>query len=157
MASTPNDYAKAVIDGLSQGIKDLELRPQDISEISHGFTVATNAILEGKGERTALITTEGFRDVLELARIRIPRLYDLYYQKPPPLVERRLRLEVGERMTFAGEILKPISKEDVDAVVTAIEGLGVKSVAVSLLHSYANPAHEEMIVDAIKSRWPDVS
>ncbi|MEE2885764.1 MAG: hydantoinase/oxoprolinase family protein [Chloroflexota bacterium] len=157
VASTPNDYAKAVIDGLSQGIKDLELRPQDISEISHGFTVATNAILEGKGERTALITTEGFRDVLELARIRIPRLYDLYYQKPPPLVERRLRLEVGERMTFTGEILKPISKEDVDAVVTAIEGLGVKSVAVSLLHSYANPAHEEMIVDAIKSRLPDVS
>lgn len=157
VASTPNDYAKAVIDGLSQGMKDLELRPQDISEISHGFTVATNAILEGKGERTVLITTEGFRDVLELARIRIPRLYDLYYQKPPPLVERRLRLEVGERMTFTGEILKPLSKKDVDAVVTAIEELGVKSVAVSLLHSYANPAHEEMIVDAIESRLPDVS
>lgn len=157
VASTPDDYAKAVIDGLSQGIKDLGLKPQDISEISHGFTVATNAILEGKGERTALVTTEGFRDVLELARIRIPRLYDLYYQKPPPLVERRLRLEVGERMTFTGEILKPLPDEDVDAVVTAIEELGVKSVAVSLLHSYANPVHEKMIVDAIESRLPDVS
>ena len=79
VASTPDDYAKAVIDGLSQGIKDLGLKPQDISEISHGFTVATNAILEGKGERTALVTTEGFRDVLDLARIRIPGLYDLFY------------------------------------------------------------------------------
>ena len=110
VASTPDDYARAVLDGISLGIEDLSLRPDDIGEVSHGYTVATNAILEGKGERTALITTEGFRDVLELARIRTPRLYDLYYQKPPALVERRLRFEVSERMTFQGEVLTPLSE-----------------------------------------------
>ena len=78
VASTPDDYSRAVIDGLDRGIRDLGIRPGDISELGHGFTVATNAILEGKGEPTALITTAGFKDVLELTRIRTPRLYDLY-------------------------------------------------------------------------------
>ncbi|MDA1348264.1 MAG: hydantoinase/oxoprolinase family protein [Chloroflexi bacterium] len=155
VASTPSDYAKAVMEGLAQGIKDLGLSPQDIGEVGHGFTVATNAILEGKGERTALITTEGFRDVLELARIRTPRLYDLYYQKPPPLVERSLRFEVGERMTFQGEVLKPLDEASLEKVLDRIEASGVKSVAISLLHSYANPIHEERIAEAVKERLPD--
>ena len=100
LASQPDDYARAVIDGLAQGIEVLGGQPSDVSEISHGFTVATNAILERKREPTALVTTAGFRDVLEIARIRTPRLYDLYYTKPVPLVERRLRYEVRERVTF---------------------------------------------------------
>ena len=108
VASTPDDYGRAVLEGLALGIEELGISPSDVSEVGHGFTVATNAILEGKGEPTALITTEGFRDVLELARIRTPHLYDLYYQKPPPLVQRDLRFEVSERMTFEGEVLKPL-------------------------------------------------
>ena len=157
VASTPDDYARAVLDGISLGIEDLSLSPDDIGEVGHGYTVATNAILEGKGERTALITTEGFRDVLELARIRTPRLYDLYYQKPPPLVERRLRFEVLERMTFQGEVLKPLSEASLSEVLDRIEASGVRSVAISLLHSYANASHEERIVEAVRERLPGVT
>ena len=157
VASTPDDFGRAVLEGIAEGIEELGLSPEDIGEVSHGFTVATNAILEGKGERTALITTEGFRDVLELARIRTPRLYDLYYQKPPPLVERRLRFEVGERMTFQGEVLKPLDEASLKEAVDRIEASGVRSVAVSLLHSYANSDHERRIVEAIKERLPNVT
>ena len=156
LSSTPDDYSRAVLEGLAQGIRDLDIRPEDITEVSHGFTVATNAILEGKGERTALITTEGFRDVLELSRIRTPRLYDLYYLKPPPLVERRLRYEVKERVTFRGEILEPIDMASVERVADRIVEVGVRSVAISLLHSYAHPEHEEVIAAAIRSRDPDI-
>ena len=157
VSSTPDDYARAVLDGISLGIEDLSLSPDDIGEVGHGYTVATNAILEGKGERTALITTEGFRDVLELARIRTLRLYDLYYQKPPPLVERRLRFEVLERMTFQGEVLKPLSEASLSEVLDRIEASGVRSVAISLLHSYANASHEERIVEAVRERLPGVT
>ena len=91
-----------------------------------------------KGEPTALITTEGFRDVLELARIRTPHLYDLYYQKPPPLVQRDLRFEVSERTTFSGEVLKPLDPDSLAEAVDRVAASGVKSVAIALLHSYAN-------------------
>ena len=156
LASQPDDYARAVIDGLAQGIKVLGSQPSEVTEISHGFTVATNAILERKGEPTALITTEGFRDVLEIARIRTPRLYDLYYTKPPPLVERRLRYEVRERVTFRGEVLVPLDMADVEKAADRIAREGIRSVAISLLHSYANPEHEARIADVLRSRLPDV-
>ena len=157
VASTPDDYGRAVLAGLAQGIGELGIDPADVSEVSHGFTVATNAILEGKGERTALITTEGFRDVLELARIRTPRLYDLYYQKPPPLVERRLRFEVKERVTFQGKVLVRLDMSDVDQVVERVAAEGVRSVAISLLHSYANPEHEALIANALRARIPNLN
>ena len=157
VASTPDDYGRAVLDGLAQGIGELGIEPADVSEVSHGFTVATNAILEGKGERTALITTEGFRDVLELARIRTPRLYDLYYQKPPPLVERRLRFEVKERVSFQGKVLVRLDMSDVEQVVERVAKEGVRSVAISLLHSYANPEHEALIANALRARIPNLN
>ena len=157
IASTPDDYARAVLDGIAHEIEELGLGPEDIGELSHGFTVATNAVLEGKGERTALITTEGFRDVLELARIRTPRLYDLYYEKPPPLVERRLRFEVAERMTFEGRVLKPLSESTLKEAVDCVEASGVKSVAISLLHSYANPDHEKRVAEAVRERLPEIT
>ena len=155
-SSTPDDYSRAVITGINSGITELSINPENIVEVNHGFTVATNAILEGKGERMALITTKGFRDVLELSRIRTPKLYDLYYQKPAPLVERRFRLEVDERINHRGEILKPLNVKDVGLAVDLIDNESINSVAVCLLHSYANSQHEEMIVDIIKSRLPDV-
>jgi N-methylhydantoinase A len=157
VASTPDDYGQAVLNGLAQGIGELGIEPADVSEVSHGFTVATNAILEGKGERTALITTEGFRDVLELARIRTPRLYDLYYQKPPPLVERRLRFEVKERVSFQGEVLVRLDMSDVEQVVERVAKEDVRSVAISLLHSYANPEHEALIANALRARIPNLN
>ena len=156
LASTPDDYSRSVLEGLAQAMRDLNVEPSEISELSHGFTVATNAILEGKGERTALVTTEGFRDVLEIARLRVPRLYDLDYEKPPPLVERRLRFEVNERMNFRGEVISPLDPSDVERVATAVSETGVRSVAISLLHAYANPAHETRIAEVIRSRMPNV-
>ncbi len=156
VASTPDDYSRGVQDGLAQGIEDLGISPRDLSELSHGFTVATNAILEGKGERTALITTEGFRDVLEISRLRTPTLYDLYYRKPPPLVERPLRFEVRERTNFKGEVLQALEMSDVENVADRIADERIRSVAISLLHSYANPDHEARIADALRARIPGV-
>ncbi len=154
VASTPDDYGRGVLAGLDECIRTLGIDPGDVTEIGHGFTVATNAILEGKGERTALVTTAGFRDVLELGRIRTPRLYDLYYRKPPPLVERRLRFEVRERVSYEGEVLEPLDMSDVEAVADRLAEEGVRSVAVSLLHSYANPDHEARIAELLTERLP---
>ena len=155
-SSTPDDYSRAVITGITVGLDELSISPKDIEEVNHGFTVATNAILEGNGERMALITTKGFRDVLELSRIRTPRLYDLYYEKPLPLVERRFRLEVDERISHKGEILKPVNIKDVESAVDLVENESINSVAICLLHSYANPEHENLITDIFKSRLPNI-
>lgn len=157
VASTPDDYGRAVIDALAQAMQSLGIKPAEVSEVSHGFTVATNAILERRGERTALITTQGFRDVLGLARIRTPRLYDLYYRKPVPLVERRLRLEVKERVNFQGEVVSPLEMADVQRAADFLTREGIRSVAISLIHSYANPEHENRIASLLNARIPDLN
>ena len=156
VASTPDDYSRAVLEAIDNGVKELGIGPDSVSEVSHGFTVATNAIIENKGAKTALITTEGFRDVLELRRNRVPRLYDLYYEKPPALVKRQLRMEVRERLNFQGEVLRPLDNADVDKAVDRILEEEVEAVAVCLLHSYANPDHEQQIGQVIRQRAPDV-
>ena len=156
IASTPDDYSRAVLDGIRSGMADLGIQPGSVTEVGHGFTVATNAIIEQKGAHTALITTEGFRDVLEFRRNRTPRLYDLYYEKSPALVKRQYRLEVGERLNFRGEVLRPLDTESVDRAVQAVVDSGAESVAVCLLHSYANPAHEQYVGRAVLERAPHV-
>ena len=156
IASTPDDYSRAVLEGIRAGIDELGITPHLVSEVSHGFTVATNAIIEQKGAKIALITTEGFRDILELKRNRVPNLYDLYYQKPPALIKRQLRLEVRERLNFRGEVLRPLETADVDKAVERIAKEGVESVAVCLLHSYANPDHERYIAKVIREKLPQV-
>jgi N-methylhydantoinase A len=157
IASTPNDYSEAVLNGIKNGVVELGITSDLISEVSHGFTVATNAIIEQKGAKTALITTEGFRDILEFRRNRIPRLYDLDYEKPPPLVKRQFRLEVSERLNFQGEVLKPLNMDDVDRAVQYVLDNGVESVAVCLLHSYANPEHEQIIAQTLAEKAPGVN
>ena len=156
VASTPDDYSRAVLSGIADGVNELGITPASVSEVSHGFTVATNAIIEQKGAHTALITTEGFRDVLEFRRNRTPRLYDLYYEKSPTLIKRQFRLEVGERLNFRGEVLRPLDTSDVDRAAQAVLDSGVESVAVCLLHSYANPDHEQYIARVLRERAPDV-
>ena len=156
IASSPEDYSRSVLEGIQDAISGLNIPANTISEVSHGFTVATNAIIEGKGAKTALITTKGFRDILELRRNRIPRLYDLYYEKPPTLVSRELRFEVRERLNYLGEVLVPLNVEDVEQVVTKIIEKGVESVAICTLHSYANPVHERYIADVVRERAPDL-
>ena len=157
VASTPDDYSQAVLNGIRTGIQELRITSDMITEVSHGFTVATNAIIEQKGAKTALITSEGFRDVLEFRRNRIPRLYDLHYEKPPPLVKRQFRLEVSERLNFKGEVLKHLDKPGVDRAIQYLVDNGVESVAICLLHSYANPEHERFIAQALVEKAPGVN
>ena len=157
VASTPNDYSQAVLDGINSGIQELGITAEMVTEVSHGFTVATNAIIEQKGAKTALITSEGFRDVLEFRRNRIPRLYDLHYEKPPPLVKRQFRLEVSERLNFQGKVLKPLDKAGVDRAIQYVAENDIESVAICLLHSYANPDHEQFVAKELADKVPDVN
>src|SRR5260221_5522645 len=124
----------------------------EAKQISHGSTVATNAILERKGSRTALITTKGFRDLLAIGRQNRPDLYALYPQLPPPLIPRRWCYEVPERLDFKGNVLLPLDMAALDTVLEDIAAEQIESVAVCLLYSYANPAHERAVRDRILER-----
>lgn len=154
--STPDDYSQGIINGIGQLIAELSLSPLAVKQVIHGTTVATNAILEGKGARTALITTKGFRDVLELRRIRIPRLYDLFYEKPSPLVPRRFRLEVKERVDARGQVLTPLDQAEARAVISKIEADQIEAVAVCFLNSFAQPSHEQQVGELVRQALPDV-
>ena len=133
--STPANYADAVVLGVADLLKGLGSPSSALEEVLHGCTVATNAILEHKGAATALLTTKGFRDVLEIQRVRVPALYDPLYVKPVPLVPRNLRFEVDERMTPSGEVLTPLDEADVMRAVERIRGTSVEAVAVCFLPS----------------------
>lgn len=156
VASTPDDYTRAIASGLSEIFSEVGLNGASIAGVVHGTTVATNAILEHTGARTGLITTKGFRDILEIRRFRMPKLYDFTWEKPLTLVPRYLRLEVDERINSKGEILRPL---DVNGTIQAIQRLvsdGVESVAVCLLHSYANPVHELKVGDLLREKFPQL-
>ena len=116
VSSSPDDYSRAIMQGVRGLIEEAGLDPGTITEVGHGTTVATNTIIERKGPRVALITTRGFRDVLELGRYRLPRLYDLTWRKPDPLVERRYRYEVPDRLSHTGEEILPLDEEAVEQV-----------------------------------------
>src|ERR671931_1941920 len=117
ISSSVENYAQAIVDGLTEVFAETGLAGSAIEEIRHGTTVASNAILEHKGARTGLITTKGFRDVLEIRNLRMPRLYDMSWTKPPPLVERRLRVEVDERINAQGSIDRPLDEASVERAV----------------------------------------
>ncbi len=154
--STPDDYSRAIVEGTVAMLRDAGVPGSAVSEIVHGTTVATNAILENHGAKTALITTKGFRDVLELRRLRVPELFSLFYVPPKPLVERRLRLEADERMSAEGGVLRQLDEKTVIAALERIAQDGAEAVAVCLLHSYRNPAHERRIGELVRKRLPDV-
>ena len=154
--SSPENFGDAVVKGILELTSRLDIPLEAASEFLHGCTVATNAILERKGAKTALVTTRGFRDVLELRRIRVPNLYDPLYVKPEPLVPRDLRFEIDERMGPGGEVLRPLNTNDLETVVAALRKSGVEAVAVTLLHSYANPDHEIAIGEALRRSLPEV-
>ncbi|MFK8253113.1 hydantoinase/oxoprolinase family protein [Ancylobacter terrae] len=152
--STPDDYARGVIEGCRQILIRENIAASAVAEMLHASTVATNAILEGKGAKTALVTTEGFRDVLELRRIRVPRLYEPLYRKPPPLVPRRHRFEVAERVGPRGEVLRPLDETALHAIAREIHAAGIEAVAVCFLHSYANPDHERRAGEVLRALLP---
>ena len=152
--STPADYGVAIAAGLAKLLKETGVDPAAIEGVVHGTTVVTNAIIEQKGAKTALITTAGFRDVLELRRVRIPELYNFLYDKIPPLVRRQLRFEVDERMGPRGDVKTPLNVRSVEAVIEQIRESDIQAVAICLLHSYANPAHEKRIDEIIRAALP---
>src|SRR5262245_54757691 len=145
LLSTPGNYADAVVEGVTALMQRQGLAVGAIAEVLHGCTVATNAILEHKGARTALITTTGFRDVLELRRVRVPRLYAPLWRKPPPLVPRNLRFEVAERIGADGAIVRPLDAASLDAAIEAVRAADVEAVAVCLINAFANPVHEQQL------------
>jgi len=152
--STPADYSVGVVDGMRSLVAELGLKPSDFAQIHHGCTVATNAILEQKGARTALLTTRGFRDVLELRRIRVPRLYDPLYVKPAPLAARNHRYEITERIDAEGSVVVPLDENDVLEAIAAIERETIEAVAVCFLHSYKNAAHERRVGELLRQALP---
>ncbi|WP_158808531.1 hydantoinase/oxoprolinase family protein [Beijerinckia sp. L45] len=155
-SSTPADPSVAIVDGIRQILEIHDIAPGAISYIGHGTTVATNMIIEGRGVPTALITTKGFRDVLAIGRQTRPALYDTSKRKPEPLVERHRRREVDERLNAKGECLSPLDDGDLEGVLEDLARTGIEAIAVSFLHSYRNPAHEEAAERLIARKLPGV-
>ena len=156
ISSSVENYAQAIVEGLGEVFEQNNLSGANVQEVLHGTTVASNAILEHKGAKTGLIGTKGFRDVLEIRNLRMPRLYDLHWEKPAPLVERYLRLVVDERVNTTGDIVHPLDPADAEAVVDRLLSEAVEVIAVSLINSFANPAHEQMIKEIIGRKAPDM-
>ena len=147
----------AIIDGMHQVCAKAGITPADIGQIIHGTTLATNALIERRGAKTALITTEGFRDVIEMRTESRFEQYDLNLNLPEPLLPRHMRFTVKGRVDANGAVLVDIDRAEVEAVVDRIAEGGFESVAVGLIHSYLNPAHEELVRDVLAEKLPNVS
>jgi len=148
--TSPEAYSEGAVDGIERLCASAGVDYDEISHLSHGTTVATNALIERDGAVTGLLTTEGFRDVLAIGREKRHKIYDLSPEKPPSFAERRHRIGVPERVTAAGEVLEPLDEDAVVEAVRNLEADGVESVAVSLLHAYRFPEHERRIADLVR-------
>jgi N-methylhydantoinase A len=154
ISTTPDDPSRAVVAGLKALLKDLGIFAADVEEVLHGTTVGSNTLLQRSGARTGLITTQGFRDVLEIGRIRMPDMFDLTWDKPKPLVPRRHRLEVHERVAADGAIIEPLNEASVIAAGEQLRDAGIEAVAICLINSYRNPAHEQRVEAILRQRFP---
>lgn len=150
LASTPHDPSSAIIAGLKRIVAETGARLSAL-EVVHGTTVGTNALLQRRGARTALVTTKGFEDVLVIGRQARPELYNLNAVSPPPLISEALRFGVSERLAASGEVIKRLEKDDVAALLEKLRKARVESIAISLLFSFASPEHEQRIADALGS------
>ena len=151
--STPDEYSRGILTGIDGVLSDKDL---SIDEVVHGSTIVTNACIELAGARVGLITTKGFRDILELGRGRMPIMYDLSWVKPIPLAPRYLRLEVDERIDGRGNVLKALDPEEVGDAIDRLLSHGVESIAVCLFNSPNNPVHERKIGEILAERAPDI-
>ena len=154
VSSTPEDPGLAVVRGLDALLRAAGVPPATVVEVVHGTTVASNTILQKKGARVGLLTTRGFRDVLEIGRVRTPDLFDLTWEKPEPLVERRHRLEVDERIAADGAIVRPLDREGLLAAAERLVADGADVVAISFINSYVNPVHERLAESLLTARFP---
>lgn len=150
--TTPPHFEQGVIEALQKSGLD----PTESTRFLHGTTTIINALTERTGAKTGLITTHGFRDVLELARGNRPDLFNMVFKKPVPFVPRYLRCEVQERVDSAGNVILPLSESDVEKAVTYFKEQGVEAIAVSFINSYTNDAHELQTVELVKKLWPEV-
>ncbi len=150
--TTPKDPSLGVLDGLRQTSTDL----REVAFLVHGTTVAINALIEHKGARTGLIITKGFEDVLEIGRGNRTVFFDIFYQRPTPLVPRRWRLGVSERINAQGEVVEPLNVEEATAQIDRLAAQGVQSVAVCFLNAFKNPSHERQLRDLVLSKYPDL-
>ena len=151
--TTPPDFEQGVLDVIAKS----GVSAEEIAFLAHGTTVVINAFAERKGVVTGLITTEGFRDVLEIARGNRPDFFNLHYEKPPPFVPRYLRREVRGRLAQDGSERWPLDLGGLDEVVDDFRREGVQGIAVCLLHAYANPSHERAVLERVRELWPAVS
>lgn len=154
--STPPDFGTGVIDGAVDALAEGAVQPHDVAAVLHATTVATNAILERQGARTAVVTTKGFKDVLEIGRMRRPLLYDLSWKKPEPLVKRRYRHELTQRIGFDGAVVTPIMDSDLDTLAAQLTVDGIEAVAVCLVNSHVNPEEERSVARKLQKLLPGV-
>jgi N-methylhydantoinase A/oxoprolinase/acetone carboxylase beta subunit len=155
--TTPGDPLRGLLDGLRTILADAGVPADRLAHVLHGTTLITNAVIERKGARTALLTTTGFEDVLEIGREQRYDLYDLRMRMPEPLVRRRLRLGVVERIDADGTVATPLDEASLARAIDACRAAGVEAVAVAFLHSYRNPAHEARAAAALRAALPEVA
>jgi N-methylhydantoinase A len=154
--TTPKDPAHAVEHGVTALLGDAGMTATAVRAVAHGTTLATNALIERKGARTALLTTRGFRDAIEIGREGRYDMYDLFIDPPAPLVPRHLRVEVDERVGPDGGVIRPLDEDGARRVVHELIAAGVESIAICLLHAYVNPAHERRLAELVAEIAPDV-
>ena len=155
--STPQNPSIGVYNGIKKIIEREKIDPRKILSLVHGTTVATNALLEYKGVQTALLLTKGFKDVLSIVRQDRPKLYDYFVRRPDPLVPRHLRFEIQERTLFNGDILEELNESEVPGIIEKIKSMGIKTVGVCFLHSYANPKHELRVKELFQKHHPEAT
>ena len=154
--STPPNYSQGIVGGIQQVLTENTISGEAIEEIIHGTTVVTNTILELSGAKAGLITTTGFRDILEIGRSRRPEAYNLSWMKPPTIIPRYLRFEVDERITAKGEVIQPLDDDEVISVIDKLVASGVESVGVCLFNSPHNPVHEQKVGQLLRERAPQL-
>ncbi len=157
VSTTPDDPSRAVVIGVAGLLERLNLPASSVREVLHGTTVGSNAILQRKGSRTGLITTDGFRDILEIGRIRMPVMFDLTWSKPAPLVPRRLRMQVVERIAADGSVVEPLDEAAVAAATEALVAQGVEAVAICFINSYRNSDHERRAEAIVRQVAPHLA
>ena len=155
--TTPRAPEEGMLAGMARVLAEAKLAPAQVGVLIHGTTLATNALIERKGARTALITTAGFRDVLEMGYEKRYEHYDLALELPAPLVPRELRFPVQERMTAGGKIDTPLNESGFKTLIEKIKGAQVESVAIGFLHSYVNDSHEKQAGKLLSAALPGLS
>jgi len=154
--TTPGDFVSGVMAALETAMRRYAVAPERVAFLAHATTLVTNALLEEKGARAALVTTRGFRDVLELRRSARSDLYDLFQDPPAVLIPRRRRFEITERIGADGEVVVPLAQEEIGALIAALASHKVEAIAVSLLFSFRNPCHEQVLGRRLKAAFPGV-